>query len=276
MKKYILVSVTAIASFFIFFSAVLRKDVPIEKYLKYGKRPEFSCVGELINGQGSCDGTCVLIANRFVLTAAHAHSLYENGTITCKFGERTYKVRHVIIHPRYNRKTFYGPDLAVLELEDTVGHIEPATLNQNINEKGKRGSIIGYGYIRFGGFPTTPLCFGHRIGGENMIDSIGGKQDSVSHQPMMLLADFDSPRGNRCDNVMGSPKALPLEFGTSAGDSGAGIFFKERSQWFLAGIVHGTTHMVNPSAYGEVDLFIRVSIYCDWIKSTIQLLENGG
>ena len=51
--------------FLTFVSGIIRHDVPEKKYLKLGKQKQFGCVGE--TGRGSC----VLINERYVLSAAH-------------------------------------------------------------------------------------------------------------------------------------------------------------------------------------------------------------
>lgn len=274
MKKALKISISAVIVFFLFSAAIIRKDIAIEKYFAFAHRPEFNFVGKMLYDDNTSDGACVLIGKKFVLTAAHLSAFKGGKTIMCQFGTRLYKVKRFIIHPRYEFKTYKGPDLAVLELEEEVKDIKPVQLYEDSTEKGKKGSIIGYGQIIFAGLIHSPTGIGERIGGQNMIDSIGGPIDPYLKKPTMCMADFDNPYDKRCCNVMGSAKPLPLEYGTSGGDSGGGLVFKIKGQWKLAGITHGGSNMKNPEWYGTISSWTRVSVYKDWIRQTVSELSK--
>lgn len=273
MKNLLKISTLTIVTFFLFSSAIIRKDVAIEKYFAFARQPKFYCVGEILYKDNVCDGACVLIGKKFVLTAAHLDALEGGNIIMCQFGAYMYKVKKFIIHPHYQPKTYKGPDLAVLELEEEVKDIKPAELYEDSTEKGKRGSIIGYGQIKFAGMSHLPFSMGERIGGENMIDSIGGPIDPYLKKPTMCMADFDSALDKKW-NVMGSANPLPLEYGITGGDSGGGLLFEIKGHWKLAGITHGISNMKNPDLSGSISSWTRVSVYKDWIKQTVSVLSK--
>ena len=54
----------------IFFSGIIRHDVKEEKYLKLAQQKQFDCVGQIYKDTMK-SGSCVLIGDRFVLSAAH-------------------------------------------------------------------------------------------------------------------------------------------------------------------------------------------------------------
>ena len=60
-----------------------------------------------------------------------------------------------------------------------------------------------------------------KTAGRNMLDELGGKM--VNNQPSMLLFYFDSP-DNPGLSKMGSNKPVDMEYTTSGGDSGGGLF----------------------------------------------------
>ncbi|RYZ30120.1 MAG: trypsin-like serine protease [Sphingobacteriales bacterium] len=50
---------------------IYRHDVAEEEYRKLALQPQFNCVGQIFESRRSPIGSCVLISDRFVLTAAH-------------------------------------------------------------------------------------------------------------------------------------------------------------------------------------------------------------
>ena len=59
----------SILSFLTYFSGIIRHDIPENKYLRLAKQKQFDCVGEIFTGTSG--GSCILITDKFVLSAAH-------------------------------------------------------------------------------------------------------------------------------------------------------------------------------------------------------------
>ena len=69
MKKITILTFSVLA-FLTFFSGIIRDDVKEEKYLKLAQQKQFDCVGQVFKDTVPA-GSCVLVSDRFVLSAAH-------------------------------------------------------------------------------------------------------------------------------------------------------------------------------------------------------------
>jgi hypothetical protein len=256
-------------------SAVIRKDVLFEKYLEYAKRPEFASAGEVLDKDGNPGGSCVLISKKIVLTCAHLSVFQGHDQIKCLFGRDTFNVKKFFIYKTFIKGSYKYPDLCLILLEKDVPNIKPALLYEQRDELKKRGSIIGYGQILFSDMDHSPSITGQRIGGQNMVDSIGGPNTGEGNSPSLLFADFDSPHGKKGQNMMGGKKALPLEFGLSGGDSGGPLYIKEKGQYKVAGIAATVRHITSPLWYGSISGWTRVSVFSSWIEQTVRSMESS-
>jgi hypothetical protein len=72
---------------------------------------------------------------------------------------------------------------------------------------------------------------------------------------------------------MGSDRPIEMEYTPSGGDSGGGLFRAAGGKMELIGILHSTQGDIenfrNNGYYGEVSNWSRVSVFMDWIKSSI-------
>lgn len=261
--------------FLLLFAGSIRNDVPISAYMSFGNRKEFESVGKMLNGNGEISGSCVLIGKKHVLSAAHLRYTFVEGktNFQCEFGNKKYKIKSLLPHPKYKSNSHY--DIVLIELEEEVPDIAPAKLNDRYGELGKKGASIGYGSIIIAEFSGMKVNRGHKLGGMNMIDSLGGSIDSVSGQKIQLFADFDHPKDPTCCNVIGNSKPLSLEYGTSGGDSGGGLFIKENGKWLLAGIVKGSANL-KIDTYGTLSKWTRVACFTKWISTHMKEGQPAG
>ena len=288
-------SIIVVAIFFLFFSGIIRHDVPEAKYHNLANQKQFKCVGKVYN-MGQFVGSCVLIKNRFVLTAAHnfiesdkrADTTIRNGDTTIMFtsinerisdpgkfyfdlnGEKS-KAKSITIHPGYfGGSTNECCDIAVVELVNPYLTIPKPKLNNSLDELSSNVIGVGFGASGIADNPKTVKLEGKKIAGENVIDSIGGPYYS-GHQTL-LICDFDNLKRKDC-NKTGSPVPRPLEYMCSGGDSGGGLFRKKNKTWELVGLCHGsridTEQFLKTGYYGQIMDWIRISNFTDWINTCL-------
>ncbi len=284
-------------AFLTLFSGIIRHDVDEKEYLKLAAEKQFDCVGQVFKDT-SAGGSCVLISDRFVLSAAHvfiesdsrpdtmevngqtliSYNAYnERATdadkITMVFNGQKVKAKRIIMHPQYLDSLTKGScDIAIIELEHPLTAISPAKLNNAFDEL--KSTVVGVGYGASGpaNRPDLVDVLNKKIAGENVIDSIGGYE--CNGLKTLLFADFDHPTDTSCCNRMGSPIPKPLEFMTAGGDSGGGLFRYNKNEWELIGITSGggieLEQFMKSFYYGQIDSWTRVSALHEWIIENIK------
>jgi len=248
-------------------NGIIRHDTEIEKYMELGSRPEFNCVGRYSESIESNDyAVGVLISSTWVLTASH----FVQDSSVWKFGDRFYRTKKIIKHPELKpdaeETQWNGWDMALIKLDEPVLDIEPAIRYYGDKELGQTMTKIGYGYIGNGKTGMDTPRKQEKLGGQNVIDAIGGKFENREFNTNVLVCDFDSPESSDL-NHFGSPVPLELEIGGSKGDSGGGIFMEDKGRMVLIGIVSGALN--REIKYGAVMALARVSTANKWIDSII-------
>jgi len=281
----------------LFFSGIIRHDVDVTEYEKLANKPEFDCVGMIKNDIRELQGSCVLIDKKHVLSAAHVFikgkyvqdSTYV-GSSFVKYQKQTsvevadvnklffefegniVKGKKITIHPVYlENRGKKECDIAIVELEREISNIKPGILYQQFNELDRNVLGVGYGAFLIADKPETKLALSKKIAGENTIDSLAGNE--IDGHQTMLFADFDC-LGNSSCNRIGSAVPRPLEYITSGGDSGGGLFIKTGNNLELVGITSGARvevdRLLSTGYYGQLMVWTRVSPFYPWIKSIIE------
>jgi len=236
-----------LAAAFIVSSAVagtISPEVADKSHVEYGKK--FPFVARLLcaNEDGQKDGSCVLIGDRWAITAAHVVEDMDEWVIVTDDGKR-HVVEGVAVHEDFRRGAFRdGGDIAVCKSRDSFGLDWYPALYDGKDEAGKVVSIAGYGATGTFTDGRNPFSDGLRRAGSNVIDEATEGQIFCS---------------------VGNGRKTSLEFLIAPGDSGGGLFIGNR----LAGVnshvsVSGT--LPPQGVLGEESSHTRVSDYLDWIR----------
>jgi hypothetical protein len=273
-----------ILSFFLI-SGVIPKAGDKDKHEAFANQKKFDCVGQILVN-GNAIGSCVLIADRWVITAAHNLEDEEISTVSIVLLGRTYAIEKHFIHPKYQRKDI---DLALIKLEEQVSNCAPAKLYIGTNELEKHCEIVGWG-VYGTAYESTIDTNATKLGGTNVIEQIGGKIErlGISVDRHTILTDFESAELSQ-SNSISTMQPTKLEFSTNGGDSGGGLFIEDGGELFLAGIIKSTFFVFKMKIdsekkifyvdkqdfqknglFGSIDEFTRTSTNAKWIKSVIE------
>jgi hypothetical protein len=248
-------------------AVVIRDDVPDLQY-----RLAASEFPALVDMPG--EGHGVLIAPRWIVTAAHAVS-WQHAIDPVIVGGAPRAVARIVVHPGYKKpppamidsalksgdwEEFFefvatSDDIALIELTEPVLDVAPARIYG--------GPILGKVVRIMGRGATGTGSRGHGLHGPNRTELRQGENQIDFVDGRWIGYTFDSP-----------PNALPLEASTGSGDSGGPILVAVDDEWRVAGIaawkrgeVVGSE--VRPGKYGEASYGVWLEHYADWIEITI-------
>lgn len=282
---------------FIFISGIGRHDVHEQAYLDLAKESQFDCVGQVYRN-GKPVASCVLIDNKFILSAAHVfvesdkvqdtlildngdmmvrnvpvnHRIANPGDFYFVFGEHKLYASKIRIHPNFldkEKKINHHFDLSLVTLTRSKHNIKPAKINLKKNELSSKVVGVGYGASGKADKPHEVIRGKKKIAGENVVDSLGGAK--LHGDNTQLLCDFDHPRLEKF-NKIGSKTAMPLEYTASGGDSGGGLFRRvNKHNWELIGVFSSYKSDLkllseSNSYYGTLMFWTRVSVFKSWIE----------
>lgn len=188
------------------------------------------------------DGSCVLIGDKWAITAAHVVDGMDEWVVVTDDGER-HVIEGVSIHEDYAEGVFGSGDIAICKSRDSFGLQWYPPLYAGRDEAGKVASIAGFGSTGTFANGRTAHGDGVRRAGSNIVDAAEGG----------CLICTPSRNGR-----------TSLEFHIAPGDSGGGLFIGNR----LAGVnSHVSVSGTSPprGVFGEESAHTRVSDYLDWI-----------
>ncbi|MGN6312623.1 MAG: S1 family peptidase [Rhodanobacteraceae bacterium] len=264
-------------------AVVIRADVDDARY-----RIPASAIPALADLPG--EGHGVLIAPRWVVTAAHAIS-WQMSINEVTIDGKPRKVAKIIKYPGYRKlpdqiikevlasgdfSKLYAflassNDVALIELASPVTDVTPVPLYRGNKEVGMTAELVGKGATGNGTKGQDPRS-SHRTVLRRAFNVI------VGADARYVWYRFDSP-----------PSALPLEGITGSGDSGGPLLTGNGSSMQLVGLAswgkypsgHPYWRKYAPGRpfveglYGEIVYAVRISSYIQWIAGVISAPANA-
>lgn len=223
-----------------------------QEYVNYGNK--HACVIKLLGHTNDEKNTpyvasCVMISPYYALTAAHV----VKGTITqyAIYDGVPHACLIAAIHSDFNSKKMGYNDIAILRFSKPIDLDFYPDLYTDNDEVEKMCSISGFGH-------TGTLSTGYdrqkddgkKRAGSNIVNSL--------EKHLLICSSTD--------------RATSMEFIICPGDSGGGLFINQK----LAGInscVFADDGKTD-SDYGDNSGHTRVSIFADWIKESVEKIEE--
>jgi hypothetical protein len=213
-------------------------------------------------------GEGVLIASRWVLTAAHmAKSVAEltpppaiespsystpKPRAALAIGARYYEIQRIFIHPDW-KQDGDDSDIALILLKTDVPDVKPTPAYAGTNEAGKTVVIVGHGLTgKIGSKPLPKTQWDRKKrAGINTIDKVGTITLGIRIKPPEEASD--------------------LQAAAAPGDSGAPAFIETPEGLFVAGIGYATEDNGDGiiGNAGDWETYARVSAFYSWIQKTM-------
>lgn len=230
------------------YSGTINPAVSDAQYIKYAKK--YDCVLRLLtkkNNKITSSSSCVLIADKWIATAAHIFENKGSHDVVVVFQNKEYKISKIFLAEGFDADNIGQNDLALGLLEEKIPYNKPfPKLYSKQDEANKIADIAGWGVT--GDFDRGSWKDDSFMrAGTNRISSI---------EKHLLLC-----------NPSSDDASSRLEFLISHGDSGGGLFIDGE----LAGInslVFANDGKPN-SSWTDESGHTRISLFIDWINKTI-------
>jgi hypothetical protein len=244
----VLAALLACCSAFPAAAILIRPDRDDSEYLELATRYPSSVLLNAPDGEG------VLIAPRWVLTAAHMGRALQDLKPMPKlaFGTAQYEIQSIFVHPDWKKGGH--SDIALLYLKAPVRGVEPTRLYRESDEGGKGVVIVGSGYSgKIGEKPQPKERWDKKKRAAiNTVDRV---------TPRILGLKIKSP-----------DEASDLQGAAAPGDSGGPAYIETPEGIFVAGIGYATDDANADGIIGNAgdwELYARVSAFVAWIEATM-------
>ncbi len=193
------------------------------------------------------DGSGVLIAPDWVLTAGHVARGVSGRSPRAEIDGREYEVARIFVHPKWRDM---GPhDVGLMQLKQPAQDVTPAVLYAGDDEVGQVVTFVGRGDTGTG--LTGPRSAdGKKRGATNTVDSVDDD---------WIFFDFDE-----------GDEATDLEGVSGPGDSGGPALLAKDGKLYTLGVsVFSDGRGKGPGRYGVLEGYTRVSTHREWIESIV-------
>ncbi|MBC8022016.1 MAG: trypsin-like serine protease [Burkholderiales bacterium] len=228
---------------------LIRADRDDAEYLELASKYTSSLLLNAPDGEG------VLIAPRWILTAAHmAKALEELKPVPrIVIAGREHRIQSFHLNPDW-KKGVPASDIALIYLERAVTSIEPTPLYREKDEGGKTVVIVGHGYT--GKIGEKPLA---------------KERWDRKKRAAINTVDRISPRllGLK---IKTADEASDLQGAAAPGDSGGPAFLETPQGLFVVGIGSATDDANANGIIGDAgdwELYVRVSTFVPWIEAVM-------
>lgn len=225
---------------------LIRPDRDDAEYQELATRYTSSIILEAPDGEG------VLIAPRWVLTAAHMGKALQEMKALPKltFAGKAYEIQAVFIHPEWKKG---GPgDIALLQLKIPVEGVQPTPIYRAKDEGGKTVVIVGHGYTG-------------KIGEKPLPKERWDRKKRAAINTITRI----TPRILGLE-IKAADDASDLQGAAGPGDSGGPAYVEVNDELFVIGIGYATDDTNADGIIGNVgdwELYVRVSAYAAWIDA---------
>jgi secreted trypsin-like serine protease len=194
-----------------------------------------------------------LIGARWVLTAAHVAAGLGPGDLAEVSGH-VHTIERVVTHPEWRSNADYRVDIALVQLQESVSDVVPATVYRWSDESDAVLTLAGRG--------------GRGTGLTGPVDEDGKLRAATNKvelvEESVLRFRFDAPA---------DPDATEFEGISGPGDSGGPAYLVRDAVLFVVGV--SSAQSARPTGglrgrYGVLEYYPRVSHFAEWIQSTTE------
>lgn len=228
-------------------SILIRPDREDEEYRELATRYPAAVALDAVGGSG------VLIAPRWILTAAHRGALLieRKPAARIRIAGRSHEMQAVFVHPDW--KPGGDSDLALVFLREPAPGVESSPIYRDGDEAGQAARVVGFGETG-------------RMGERKPATKLDGRPRAAIN-----TVDRVSPRtlGLR---LKGPDEASDLQGALAPGDGGAPAFFEVSGRILVAGIASRTEDANGDGVAGSVgdwEIYTRVSAFAAWIDEVM-------